>query len=431
MGHKSSSPIYALGSPLGRSALAVIRVSGEKIPDAIFAKLSVLKEERGLFVRRLAFEGFGDACLVLNFPAPLSYTGEHMLEIHPHGNPAVLSEVFSWLEEEGLREAEAGEFSKRAYLNSKLSLSEAEGVALGIEAESREQLAALEDFRGGVLGEKINLLLDGLEGLLVRVESQLDFSDEEGVVEVESAEIKNGLLSALSDLELLIKNYMPFEKDSLKKKIVLIGKPNVGKSSLFNALVEENVAIVSAMAGTTRDIVRKRVAMAGFDVEIEDTAGLRDQTEDEIEKEGMRLAKEAAEKADLIIHITDNKEEASLLKPSENTLIVLNKRDLHKNLSSDAYLSLSAVTRDGLSDLLGKIQESSLKVSSKKLVSERTYKKLVAAKGLLTTDPLGRDFFEFTAQILRDSLQELRDIYGDFDNEKILDQIFDKFCIGK
>ena len=426
-----SEPIYALGSALGKSALAVIRVSGQSLPEELYNSLSVSKAEKGFFVRDVSFSGISETCLVLSFPAPASYTGESMLELHPHGSPVVLSEVFSWLESMGIREAEPGEFSRRAFLNNKLSLADAEGIALGIEAESREQLLALEDFRGGVLGEKINEVLKKTENTLVRIESQLDFSDEEGVVEVEAKEILLHSEETRDCLRLLIKEYKPFEKDALKKNIVLLGKPNVGKSSLFNLLVGEKAAIVSSAAGTTRDVVRKRVVMSGFDVEVQDTAGLRKTTSDNIEKEGMLLALAAAKGADLVLHVVDSAAEAEAMKEKPGTIIVFNKYDLHQKSFSGEAICVSAKTGLGLDALVEKIKATSLSSAPGRQVSERVYKKLVLAEEILSTSLGKEDFFEVAAQNLREVLVALQEIYGVFDNEKILDQIFKNFCIGK
>ena len=212
-----------------------------------------------------------------------------MLEIHSHGNQLIVSELFRWLEKRGLREAEAGEFSKRAFLNSKISLVEAEGVSLGIEAETKDQLVALDSFRSGSLSKKIESVISQLNLVLVDLEAQLDFSDEEGVAEKDVSSIQGSLDSVLGELDALLKNYRPYEKNSLKKRVVLVGRPNVGKSSIFNSLLDEEVAIVSKNAGTTRDVVRKVLPLSGFEVEIEDTAGLRSATNDEVEKTGMGL----------------------------------------------------------------------------------------------------------------------------------------------
>lgn len=431
MEHSRSEPIYALGSPLGKSALAVVRVSGLDLPEKLYADLSTTRDNRGFFVRHLSFSGFSETCLVLSFPEPLSYTGESMIEIHPHGNPAVLSEVFSWLESLGIREASPGEFSRRAFVNNKLSLAEAEGIAMGIEAESKEQLLALEDFRGGSLGKKINKILSLIEQLLVRVESQLDFSDEEGVNEVASEDVFLGIKEAKKALGSLIKEYKPFEKDVMKKTITLTGKPNVGKSSLFNCLAGERLAIVSEEAGTTRDVVRKRVVMSGFDVEIQDTAGLRDEASSKIEKEGMLLALSAAKASDLVLHVVDQPSEVKGYAHKPGVVVVLNKCDLHDSVFDGPIVCVSAKTGNGISQLIEKIQETSLRSVPERLVSERIYKRLVGAEGSLSLLNKGEDFFETSAQALREALIELKEIYGTFDNEKILDQIFENFCIGK
>ncbi len=431
MGASNSDNIYALGSALGRSALAVVRVSGTSLPKELYADLSIDKEERGFFVRRLQFRDFGDVCLVLNFPGPRSYSGENMIEIHPHGNPVVLSEIFSWLEDHGLREASAGEFSRRGFINNRLSLADAEGVALGIEAESKEQLVALEEFRSGSLGQRVSSLLGRLEGLLVRVESQLDFSDEEGVVEVLSKDLRSSLVVEGGLLAELIRDYRPFEKESSKRSIVLVGKPNVGKSSIFNALVGERVALVSPAAGTTRDIVRKSVVMAGFSVEIMDTAGLNENSKDSIEKEGMLLGVDAADKADLVLHVVDSVAEASSHANKKGSLVVLNKCDLLGVSSVAGVFCVSAKTGQGVSSLIKKISQISRSAAPEKLVSSRIYNRLVSASALLSTPLQDEDLFEVSAQLLRDTLIELNEIYGEFDNEKILDQIFSNFCIGK
>jgi tRNA modification GTPase len=316
-------------------------------------------------------------------------------------------------------------------MNNRLSLADAEGVALGIEAETKEQLLALEDFRSGSLGQKVAGLLGVLEGLLVKIESQLDFSDEEDVVEVLSKEIKSSMGSSCDLLSQLVHDYRPFEKEAIKKNIVLVGKPNVGKSSLFNALVDEKVAIVSEVAGTTRDVVRKSVVMAGFAVEIQDTAGLNKNTSDPIEKEGMLLTERAEKNADLVLRVVDDMTELKAIYNNEECLVVLNKCDLLHGFSAEGVFCVSAKTGQGVAGLVEKIGEFSALSAPEKLVSSRIYNRLVSVSALLSTPLQNDDLFEFSAQLIRDSLVELKEIYGGFDNEKILDQIFENFCIGK
>ena len=430
MAGKGLDPIFAQGSAPGRSAIAVVRVSG-KLPASLYSELKINESKRSFFLRELDFGSFIDNCLVLNFPAPNSYTGESMLEIHSHGNQLIVSELFRWLEKRGLREAEAGEFSKRAFLNNKISLFQAEGISLGIEAETKDQLIALDSFRSGLLSKKIESIISQLNAVLVELEAQLDFSDEESVAETKSSVIQNSLNDVVVELEDLLKNYGPYEKNSLKKRVVLVGRPNVGKSSIFNALLDEEVAIVSKEAGTTRDVVRKVLPLSGFEVEIEDTAGLRAETNDEIEKTGMGLTVKAAASADLLIYVTDKTKEVIPEKFKDHSLVVFNKCDLSSPPPSFSGLKVSAKSGEGIDLLLEKMRNLATSSSGQKLVSERTHKKLEDAMKIISKKVVGADFFELTAQNIRDANQELKEIYGGLDNEKILDQIFNNFCIGK
>ena len=427
---KGLDPIFAQGSAPGRSAIAVVRVSG-KLPASLYSELKINESKRSFFLRELDFGNFVDSCLVLNFPAPNSYTGESMLEIHSHGNQLIVSELFRWLEKRGLREAEAGEFSKRAFLNNKISLFQAEGISLGIEAETKDQLIALDSFRSGVLSKKIESIISQLNAVLVELEAQLDFSDEEGVAETKSDVIQKSLNAVLVELDGLLKNYAPYEKNSLKKRVVLVGRPNVGKSSIFNALLDEEAAIVSKVAGTTRDVVRKVLPLSGFEVEIEDTAGLRSETNDEIEKTGMGLTVKAAASADLLIYVIDNAKEVVPEKFKDHSLVVFNKCDLGSPPPSFSGLKVSAKSGEGIDLLLEKMRNLATSSSGQKLVSESTHKKLEDAMKIISKKVVGADFFELTAQNIRDANHELKEIYGDLDNEKILDQIFNNFCIGK
>ena len=422
--------VYALATPVGRSAVAVVRVSGVLLPEKLIAALSIDGAKRGVCLRRIDLGSFSDSCLVLNFPAPNSYTGEHLIEIQTHGSPAIVAELFSFLDSFGLREAEKGEFSKRAFFNEKMDLSTAESVMSGVFAESAEELAALEEFRSGSLGKKVREISKEVELLLVEVESQLDFSDEEGVTSIHEGEIATKLLSLSEKTSSLITNFAPLKKDSQKKRVVLSGVPNVGKSSLFNALLNERVAIVSESPGTTRDIVRKSLFLSGVEVCFEDTAGIREVDNSMIESEGIAMAKMAAEDADLCVEVFDDPEKVS--KPCGSSLMVLNKSDLLKSTEGlGAAVVVSAKTGAGLDELRKKILKRVSSPIEENLVSERVYLKLVSAFGLLDDKNQGRDFFETTAQKLRDCLKELEGVYGVFDNDVVLDQIFNNFCIGK
>ena len=419
--------IYALGTPIGRSAVAVIRVSGSGFSKGFVKFLNIPVDKKGSWLRSLDLGGFSDQCLVLNFPGSNSYTGEHVVEIHCHGNPLIVSQLLLVLNELGLREAEKGEFTRRAFINNKMSLSDAESVMTGIQAGSVQELAALEDFRSGFLGKKLSDLTEKITEVLATIESQLDFSDEEDVSDLSVDKSKEMVGSLSASVGSLLKNYQPYSAESKKKTVVLFGEPNVGKSSLFNALLGEGVAIVSSTPGTTRDVVRKRMFVDGVDVELEDTAGLRSQTSSDIEDMGIEMAKSAVEGADLVVYVFDSPERVS---NKTDGIVVLNKTDNHKSKVKGAYC-VSAITGEGIEDLSHAIGKAVRDDFDSDLVSERIYRGLSGVEALLKNSGVASDYYEQTSQNLRDSLVLLEEINGTFDNEDVLDQIFNKFCIGK
>ena len=419
--------IYALGTPIGRSAVAVIRVSGSGFSKGFVKFLNIPIDKKGSWLRSLDLGGFSDQCLVLNFPGSNSYTGEHVVEIHCHGNPLIVSQLLLVLKGLGLREAEKGEFTRRAFINNKMSLSDAESVMTGIQAGSVQELAALEDFRSGFLGKKLSDLTEKITEVLATIESQLDFSDEEDVSDLSVDKSRKMVGSLGASVESLLKNYQPYSAESKKKTVVLFGEPNVGKSSLFNALLGEGVAIVSSTPGTTRDVVRKRMFVDGVDVELEDTAGLRSQTSSDIEDMGIEMAKSAVEGADLVVYVFDNPEKVS---NKTDGIVVLNKTDNHKSKVKGAYC-VSAITGEGIEDLSHAIGKAVRDDFDSDLVSERIYRGLSGVEALLKNSGVASDYYEQTSQNLRDSLVLLEEINGTFDNEDVLDQIFNKFCIGK
>ena len=419
--------IYALGTPIGRSAVAVIRVSGSGFSKGFVKFLNIPIDKKGSWLRSLDLGGFSDQCLVLNFPGSNSYTGEHVVEIHCHGNPLIVSQLLLVLNELGLREAEKGEFTRRAFINNKMSLSDAESVMTGIQAGSVQELAALEDFRSGFLGKKLSDLTEKITEVLATIESQLDFSDEEDVSDLSVDKSKEMVGSLSTSVGSLLKNYQPYSAESKKKTVVLFGEPNVGKSSLFNALLGEGVAIVSSTPGTTRDVVRKRMFVDGVDVELEDTAGLRSQTSSDIEDMGIEMAKSAVEGADLVVYVFDSPEKVS---NKTDGIVVLNKTDNHKSKVKGAYC-VSAITGEGIEDLSQAIGKAVRDDFDSDLVSERIYRGLSGVEALLKNSGVASDYYEQTSQNLRDSLVLLEEINGTFDNEDVLDQIFNKFCIGK
>ena len=425
---RKEEPIYALATPEGVSAISVIRISGLSISKKFFNFLGIQNEKPGVFLRNISLGGFTEKCLVLYFKAPQSYTGEDVIEIQPHGSMVIVSEILDVLERHGFREAQAGEFTKRGFINNKFTIDEAESVAANIGANSAEELRMLEDFRLGRVGNFFSSVTKKIEKLLVTIESQLDFSDEEAVGSMNKESVKKEVSFLKKDLDGFLEKYSPFQSEMMKKKVTLVGRPNVGKSSLFNLLVEKKVALVSDVPGTTRDVVRKNLFLKGVEITLEDTAGIRSGKISKIEKMGMDLTKESYKSSDLCLEIFEPKQ--IIEKKFKNSVVVINKSDLLKNPTEKNILYVSAKTGDGiekLRELIYKHVKSNPKLS---LVAERVYKAVIKANKSFE-EVRDDDVFEITAQQLRDALLELKYVYGNFDNEKILDGIFSKFCIGK
>ena len=425
---RKEDPIYALATPEGVSAISVIRISGISISKKFFNFLGIQNKKPGVFLRNISLNGFTEKCLVLYFKAPQSYTGEDVIEIQPHGSMVVVSEILDVLEEFGFREAQAGEFTKRGFVNNKFTIDEAESVAANIGASSAEELRMLEDFRLGKVGNFFSSVTKKIENLLVTIESQLDFSDEEAVGSMNKDNIKSEVSVLKKGLSDFLEKYSPFQSEMMKKKVVLVGRPNVGKSSLFNLLVEKKVALVSDVPGTTRDVVRKNLFLKGVELTLEDTAGIRSGKVSKIEKMGMALTEESYKSSDLCLEVFEP--EQIIEKKFKDSLIVINKSDLLKDRAEKNILYVSAKTGDGIEKLRELIYKHVRSKPELSLVTERVYKAVIKANNSIE-EVKDDDVFEITAQQLRDALLELRYVYGNFDNEKILDGIFSKFCIGK
>ena len=425
---RKQDSIYALATPEGVSAISVIRVTGLSISKKFFNFLGIERKKPGVFLRKISLGDFSEKCLILYFKAPRSYTGEDVIEIQSHGNMVIVSEIFDVLENFGFREAQAGEFTKRGFLNNKFTIDEAESVAANVSAGSVEELRMLEDFRLGKVGHFFSNVTKKIEGLLVTIESQLDFSDEGAVGSISKNNIKKEIAVLKRDLDNFLRKYSPFQSEMMKKKVVLVGQPNVGKSSLFNSLVGGRVALVSNTPGTTRDVVRKNLFLKGVEITLEDTAGIRTGQVSEIEKMGMGLTNESYETSDLCLEVFEP--EQKIKKKFKDSVLIINKSDLLKVHTKKNALYVSAKTGAGIEELRKLIYKYIKPDPKLSLVTERVYKAVVKANNSIET-VRGDDIFEITAQQLRDALLELRYVYGNFSNEKILDRVFSKFCIGK
>ena len=420
--------IFAVASGGGPAAITVMRVSGPgsgavlsslcgRLPPPRRASLRTLRNGDGLVL---------DRGVVIWFPSPRSYTGEDSAELHLHGGKAVLEAVSAALLRGGARPAEPGEFTKRAFLNQRMDLLEAEAigdlVAAETEAQRRQALRQLE----GELGAIYHGWADRLKLLLARQEALIDFPDQDLPEDME-AMIQSEIGQLLAEVEAHLADGRRGERLREGLAFAITGPPNVGKSSLMNALAGREVAIVSSLPGTTRDALEARVVLGGVPVTLVDTAGLREAA-DEIEAEGVRRARAHAAAADLVIAVVDH-----TVGAPPNGLIVANKVDLGWPIPEGAF-GVSALTGQGLDQLRGRLVDEARRLTEglgpPPLTRARHRAALEEAAARLDaacTAPLP----ELQAEDLRLAIRAFGRITGVVGVEEVLGSIFAQFCIGK
>ncbi len=432
----AADTIFALASGAGRAAVALLRLSGPGAGAALTALAGPLPPPRQASLRRLR-DAAGEAldqALVLWFPAPGSYTGEASAEFHLHGGPAVVAAVSEALVAAGARPAEPGEFTRRAFLNGKLDLTEAEGIADLIEAETEAQRRQALRQAGGALSAQVAAWSARLARLLARQEAFIEFEDEDlpaGLNDAVAAEA--AALATEMAAQLAAAPRGERLRDGLM--VAIIGAPNAGKSSLLNALVGREAAIVSARAGTTRDVVEVRLVLAGVPVTLADTAGLRDAA-DEIEAEGVKRARRRAEEADVVLAVfaADQPADAETLAAMPTgALVVANKADLAAPGIAGA-LAVSALTGAGLAELRAALTARAAALAGLTEQATLTRPRHRAAVGEARDWLLGlasAPMPELRAEALRAALRALGRLTGQVGVEAILDLVFSEFCIGK
>lgn len=435
--------ICALASGPPPSAIAIIRISGpavSRIADEVL--FSGLPEPRRAVLTRVSDSDGNpvDEGLVLYAPAPHSYTGEDTLELFLHGGPAVIEHALSALTAmPGVRLAEPGEFTRRAFENGKLDLTEAEGVADLIDAETLSQKAqALRQLSGG-LSSTYSAWRDELMGLLALVEVLVDFPDEGDVSADADAPVRERLSILMTQIETALGDRGIGERIRDGFRIAIIGPPNAGKSSILNRLARRDAAIVTDIAGTTRDVVEVRLVLGGQVVWIADTAGLRE-TDDVVEAEGVRRARRAASEADLRIHVIDGFDPSPPPGPIESQdIVVFNKADKRPPiLAPDGALPLSALTGEGIDALESRIasfvSQRAISVEAPVITRTRHREKLSRGLAALTSARMALDNglgHELVAEDLRLAIREMQSIIGEIGVEDVLGAVFSKFCIGK
>jgi len=442
----ASDTIAAIATAPGRGAVGILRLSG---PDAdrIACKLCVtLPEPRRARLRKLrdADGEVVDEGLVLYFPGPDSFTGEHVVELQGHGGPLVLAILLASACAAGARLARPGEFSERAFLNGRLDLAQAESIADLIDAGSHAAVRAASRSLQGEFSARVSALVDALTSLRADLEAALDFADED-VPWLSSSQMRlrlDGLQRGLADVRRAAVQGRRL-RDGLT--VAIGGQPNVGKSTLLNRLAGAEAAIVSPIAGTTRDVLREHLTLDGLPVTVLDTAGLRD-SDDPIEKIGIERARRAIEQAEVLLYLVDDRvgltavDEAALASLSANAqrVIVHTKCDLsgrRAGIIDSASLRLSAASNAGIDTLIHRLHElagldatatDALGARARHLDALRLAEAEVdAARGLPLTSP------ELIAEHLRLAQLALEAITGRYTADDLLGRIFSTFCLGK
>jgi tRNA modification GTPase len=436
----AADTIYALASGAAAGAVAVLRLSGPGTGEAVRRLGGSLPPPRRASLRRLrAPDGETlDHALVLWFPGSASYTGEDAAELHLHGGRSVIAGVMEALTAAGLREAEPGEFTRRAFLHGKMDLTAAEGIADLVAAETAAQRRqALHQADGG-LAKLYGPWAERLARLLAHQEAAIEFA-EDGLPTDLDAKARAGAGELRADIEAHLADARRGELLREGLVFAIIGAPNAGKSSLLNALVGREAAIVSARAGTTRDIVEARLDLAGVPVTLSDTAGLRE-AGDEIEAEGIKRAERRAQEAQLVITVfaADQPPDAETLRwVGPEALVLFNKCDLAAAPDAIADVPAMAVSARegiGLDTLRDRLAETALSLTGagqgNQLTRPRHRAALTEAVTMLA-EAEGAGLPELTAEALRAALFALGRLTGRVGIEEILDIVFRDFCIGK
>ncbi|HWX65843.1 MAG TPA: tRNA uridine-5-carboxymethylaminomethyl(34) synthesis GTPase MnmE [Rhodanobacter sp.] len=440
--------IAAIASAPGAAGVGVVRVSGPAVPAIAQVFLGRMPQPR-----HAHFAAFRDAAgelidrgLLLHFPAPASYTGEHVLELQGHGSAVLLDALLRRVCELGARLARPGEFTERAFLNGKLDLAQAEAVADLIAARSQAGARAALQSMEGVFSRKVEVLLQSLIALRVHIEAAIDFPEEEIDFLADPA-ISQQLQAVRTELAELLREAQRGLRLNDGLRVAIIGRPNAGKSSLLNALAGSDRAIVNAAAGTTRDVLRESLSLDGIALELADTAGLRE-TDDEVEREGVRRAHGELQRADVALLVTDSAHaQADIalfdsLPVSVERLLLINKIDLdgiaaHSERRDDGrWLWASAKTGLGLDALRDELKQLAGAGSGEGAFSARRRHVLALQQVTVHLDQAAHALVssragELAAEELRHAQHALGEITGSYSSDDLLGAIFGSFCIGK
>ena len=431
-----SDTIYAPATAAGRAAVAVVRISGSGTRAALRTVAGGVPTARHASLKTLHATG-GDAidrALVLFFQGPDSYTGEDVAEFHVHGGAAVVGALLEELNTLGLRLAQPGEFTRRAFENGKLDLAQAEGVADLIDAENGAQLQQALEQLGGRLSDVQARWTDALTQALALYEAAVDFPDEDVPADV-AARARPVLEGLISELDAAVLDAKRGERVREGFRIALIGAPNAGKSTLLNTLVGRDAAIVTATPGTTRDIIEVPLILGGYKVIFADTAGLRD-TDDEIEAEGVRRAQAWADGADLRVWLADGMDaDGNFDGARDGDILLVTKRDLGEGvvgLRGEPFTVRSPNDVAWLERTLTGAVVGALSGAESPVATRLRHQGLLSDAATRLRQALKQDeHLELASEDVRLAARALDRITGRIDPEQVLGRIFSTFCIGK
>lgn len=454
----NDTTIAAISTAQGAGGIGIIRISGDKaieVADKVFVsfsgtKLAELEGYRAAYGNIKSEGEVLDECVALVFRAPKSFTGENVVELCCHGGTLVTKLVLRAVLSSGAEPAEAGEFTRRAFLNGKMNLSEAESIMNLISAQSKSALKAATEVRQGAVSKKIYALCDKLENTAAHLSAWADFPEED-IPEVNDENLRKTLTDSMSELEVLIKNYDAGKAITQGVPTAILGKPNVGKSTLMNLLSGFDKSIVTDIPGTTRDIVEETVVLGDIILRLSDTAGIRE-TDNVVEKIGVDRAKEKIEQSELLLVVFDS----SVALDDEDRLIideigdtpavaVINKSDLDSKIDTDFIKSrfehivyISAKLGTGKDELISAVTKATgtedFSASAVLLAGERqrsaAESALLSVKSAIDAMNMGFSLDAVTID-LENALSKLYELVGKNVSEEIVDKVFHTFCVGK
>lgn len=443
--------ICALATSLGNSGVSVIRISG-KNSLAVAKKFFICKsldyeniKPRYMYYGNFDNENVKEKCLMVYFKAPFSFTGEDIVEFQIHGGYLLPTYILNSItKEDGVRLSEPGEFSKRAFLNGKISLDEAESIASIISAKSMRELEVLSNLSSGALNKNISSLQKFLTDSLAEIEVSLDYPEHD-IEYTTTNNVLKKLHEVKEKLENIIKNSENSKYINFGINVVIVGKPNVGKSSLLNKLIGQDLAIVTKIAGTTRDIIKESISYKGVTINFIDTAGIRE-SDDLIESVGIEKSKESINKADIVLFVTEinseskyDKEIYELVK-NKKCIKIVNKIDKVNGTFTDSEdtIYISAEKNINIESVKEKIYnlvfKNDLNISSIQLLNNRHIELCKNALSL-TKEAINccTEYkpLDIIALMVKEVWIELGKITGETEQEQIIDRIFSKFCLGK